>query len=66
MSSEGQAVATARARDPDSFETQDEKVPLRYCFISLEDFLIWDNWITWEQELDMHSMSGMSCGPSWL
>ena len=29
----------------------EEEVPPGFCLLTLEDFLIWDNWIAWEQEL---------------
>ena len=48
---EGWAAAAARATYPDSFKGEEEEVLPSFCLISLEDFLIWDNWIAWEQEL---------------
>jgi len=28
-----------------------EEVPDGFCLLLLEDFLVWDSWIAWEQEL---------------
>jgi len=52
-SSEGRTVAKAMelptASDPSG--TAGEGVPDGFCLLPLEDFLVRDSWITWEQEL---------------
>ena len=39
----------AKARDPSRIT--EKEVPPRFFHLTLKDFLIWDNWIAWEQEL---------------
>ena len=52
-SSEGRTMAKAMelpaVMDPSG--TAGEEVPDGFCLLALKDFLVWDSWITWEQEL---------------
>jgi len=45
----------AKALEPptmgDPSGTTGEEVPDGFCLLPLEDFLVRDSWITWEQEL---------------
>ena len=42
-------MAVAKVRDLS--KAANKEVPPRFCLLNLEDLLIWDNWIMWEQVL---------------
>jgi len=52
-SSRGQTVAKAMepVTEAEPMGTAGEEIPDSFCLLSLKDFLVWDSWIAWEQEL---------------